>query len=206
MKWSLIFFFTLNYIFAAIDNQSWSSLNFKIDAPFSTKLNIEQSLRLENNLSQFKQTFTEISISYKINDLMRIDIPYRYSIYKNKIKNRISIGSSIKLNKKKIGTKYRLKFQNIKESDKPIEITFRNKFTISYKVKKKIEPFIAYEIFNPYENRIRGIDETRISLGSQIKINKKRYIKFYYIHKKEDLLKAKNNSLYILGLDYSLSF
>ena len=206
MKWSLIFFFTLNYIFAAIDNQSWSSLNFKIDAPFSTKLNIEQSLRLENNLSQFKQTFTEISISYKINDLMRIDIPYRYSIYKNKIKNRISIGSSIKLNKKKIGTKYRLKFQNIKESDKPIEITFRNKFTISYKVKKKIEPFIAYEIFNPYENRIRGIDETRILLGSQIKINKKRYIKFYYIHKKEDLLKAKNNSLYILGLDYSLSF
>mgnify|MGYP001201738314 FL=1 len=206
MKWSLIFFFTLNYIFAAIDNQSWSSLNFKIDAPFSTKLNIEQSLRLENNLSQFKQTFTEISISYKINDLMRIDIPYRYSIYKNKTKNRISIGSSIKLNKKKIGTKYRLKFQNIKESDKPIEITFRNKFTISYKVKKKIEPFIAYEIFNPYENRIRGIDETRISLGSQIKINKKRYIKFYYIHKKEDLLKAKNNSLYILGLDYSLSF
>ena len=206
MKWSLIFFFTLNYIFAAIDNQSWSSLNFKIDAPFSTKLNIEQALRFEDNLSQFKQTFTEISISYKINDLMRIDIPYRYSIYKNKIKNRISIGSSIKLNKKKIGTKYRLKFQNIKESDKPIEITFRNKFTISYKVKKKIEPFIAYEIFNPYENRIRGIDETRISLGSQIKINKKRYIKFYYIHKKEDLLKAKNNSLYILGLDYSLSF
>tara|TARA_X000001036_G_scaffold317604_1_gene296017 strand:+ start:110 stop:730 length:621 start_codon:yes stop_codon:yes gene_type:complete len=206
MKWSLISFFILNYIFAAINNQSWSSLNFKIDAPFSTKLNIEQSLRLENNLSQFKQTFTEISISYKINDLMRIDIPYRYSIYKNKIKNRISIGSSIKLNKKKIGTKYRLKFQNIKESDKPIEITFRNKFTISYKVKKKIEPFIAYEIFNPYENRIRGIDETRISLGSQIKINKKRYIKFYYIHKKEDLLKAKNNSLYILGLDYSLSF
>ena len=206
MKWSLIFFFTLNYIFAAIDNQSWSSLNFKIDAPFSTKLNIEQSLRFEDNLSQFKQTFTEISISYKINDLMRIDIPYRYSIYKNKIKNRISIGSSIKLNKKKIGTKYRLKFQNIKESDKPIEITFRNKFTISYKVKKKIEPFIAYEIFNPYENRIRGIDETRISLGSQIKINKKRYIKFYYIHKNEDLLKAKNNSLYILGLDYSLSF
>ena len=206
MKWSLISFFILNYIFAAIDNQSWSSLNFKIDTPFLTKLNIEQSLRFEDNLSQFKQTFTEISISYKINDLMRIDIPYRYSIYNNKTKNRISIGSSIKLNKKKIGTKYRLKFQNIKESDKPIEITFRNKFTISYKVKKKIEPFIAYEIFNLYENRIRGIDETRISLGSQIKINKKRYIKFYYIHKKEDLLKAKNNSLYILGLDYSLSF
>ena len=206
MKWFIISFFTLNCIFGASDNQSWSSFNFKFDAPFSTKLNIEQSLRFEDNLSQFKQTFTEISISYKINDLMRIDIPYRYSIYKNKTKKRISFGSSIKLNKKKIGTKYRLKFQNTKESDKPIEITFRNKFTISYKVKKRIEPFIAYEIFNPYEHMMSGIDETRISLGSQIKINKKRYIKFYYIHKKEDLLKAKNNSLYILGLDYSLSF
>ena len=206
MKWFIISFFTLNCIFGASDNQSWSSFNFKFDTPFSTKLNIEQSLRFEDNLSQFKQTFTEISISYKINDLIRIDIPYRYSIYKNKTKNRISIGSSIKLNKKKIGTKYRLKFQNIKESDKPTEITFRNKFTISYKVKKRIEPFIAYEIFNPYEHMMSGIDETRISLGSQIKINKKRYIKFYYIYKKEDLLKAKNNSLYILGLDYSLSF
>ena len=206
MKWSIISFFTLNCIFGASDNQSWSSFNFKFDAPFSTKLNIEQSLRFEDNLSRFKQTFTELSLSYKINDLIRIDIPYRYSIYKNKTKNRISFGSSIKLNKKKIGTKYRLKFQNVKEPGKTIEITFRNKFTISYKFNKKIVPFIAYEIFNPYEQMIDEIDETRISFGSQIKINKKRYIKFYYIHKKEDLLKAKNNSLYILGLDYNLSF
>ena len=206
MKLILIYVLLLNFTFGSNENQTWSSFNFKFDAPFSTKLNIEQSLRFEDNLSHFKQTFTELSLSYKINDLIRIDIPYRYSIYKNKTKNRISFGSSIKLNKKKIGTKYRLKFQNVKEPGKTIEITFRNKFTISYKFNKKIVPFIAYEIFNPYENRIRGIDETRISLGSQIKINKKRYIKFYYIHKKEDLLKAKNNSLYILGLDYNLSF
>ena len=206
MKLILIYVLLLNFTFGSNENQTWSSFNFKFDAPFSTKLNIEQSLRFEDNLSHFKQTFTELSLSYKINDLINIYIPYRFSIYKNKTKNRISFGSSIKLNKKKIRTKYRLKFQNVKEPDKTIEITFRNKFTISYKINKKVIPFIAYEIFNPYEQRMMGIDETRILLGSQIKINKKRYIKFYYIHKKEDLLKAKNNSLYILGLDYSLSF
>ena len=31
----------------------------KFMTTFSTKLNIEQSLRFEDNLSQFKQTFTE---------------------------------------------------------------------------------------------------------------------------------------------------
>ena len=206
MKLILIYVLLLNFTFGSNENQTWSSFNFKFDAPFSTKLNIEQSLRFEDNLSHFKQTFTELSLSYKINDLINIYIPYRFSIYKNKTKNRISFGSSIKLNKKKIRTKYRLKFQNVKEPDKTIEITFRNKFTISYKINKKVIPFIAYEIFNPYEQRMMGIDETRISFGSQIKINKKRDIKLFYIHKREDQLKTKTNSLYILGLDYSLAF
>ncbi len=206
MKLILIYVLLLNFTFGSNENQTWSSFNFKFDAPFSTKLNIEQSLRFEDNLSHFKQTFTELSLSYKINDLINIYIPYRFSIYKNKTKNRISFGSSIKLNKKKIRTKYRLKFQNVKEPDKTIEITFRNKFTISYKINKKVIPFIAYEIFNPYEQRMMGIDETRISLGSQIKINKKRDIKLFYTHKREDQLKTKTNSLYILGLDYSLAF
>ena len=206
MKWSLISFFILNYIFAAIDNQSWSSLNFKIDAPFSTKLNIEQSLRLENNLSQFKQTFTEISISYKINDLMRIDIPYRYSIYNNKTKNRISIGSSIKLNKKKIGTKYRLKFQNTKESNKPIEITFRNKFSLSYKINKKYRPFISFEYLNPYESEILKAEEHRFSIGSQINLKNKKSFKIYYLLKREDLIKNEPYNVNVIGLDYNFSF
>lgn len=206
MKLILIYVLLLNFTFGSNENQTWSSLNLKFNTPFSIKFNIEQSLRFEDQLSKFKQTFTELSLSYKVNNLIRINIPYRHSIYKNKTKNRISIGSSIKLNKKRIGTKYRLKFQSVKESDDPIEITSRNKLTISYKMNKKVVPFIAYEIFNPYEQRMMGIDETRISLGAQIKINKKRDIKLSYIHKREDQLKTNTNSLYILGLDYSLAF
>ncbi len=201
----LVLFFSLNIFYANDDNQSWSSINFEVKTPFSTKFKVKQSLRLKNQLFEFKQTYTEVSLSYKINDLFKLSVPYRYAIYKDKTKNRLSIEIGSKLDKNHVLFKSRLKFQNTKEFEKEIDQTLRNKFLFFYKFNKNLMPFIAYEIFNPYKNKFNQIDEVRFSIGSQIKINKKKYLKFYFMQKKEDLTKVKANSVNILGIDYSLN-
>ena len=67
IKFSLIgLFIILNNSFAKVDSESWSSMGFGIKLPYSLKLDLEQSLRLKDNSSSFKQTFTETIISYNI--------------------------------------------------------------------------------------------------------------------------------------------
>ena len=66
IKFSLVgFFFILDNSYA-VDSESWSSMGFGIKLPYSFKLDLEQSLRLKDNSSSFKQTFTETIISYNM--------------------------------------------------------------------------------------------------------------------------------------------
>ena len=83
------FFFILNNSFAKVDSESWSSMGFGLKLPYSLKLDLEQSLRLKDNISSFKQTFTEGSISYNIFNGMKVFIPVRYAVFKNKTKKEL---------------------------------------------------------------------------------------------------------------------
>ena len=108
----MILFLQLTY--AADDTESWNSIGFETELPYSLKLELEQSLRLEEHISSYKQTFTEASISYDMNGI-KLFIPLRYAIFQDKIKKRISIGGSYKYNFKPISIKYRFKFQRTVE-------------------------------------------------------------------------------------------
>ena len=76
IQYSLLILF-LQLTYAADDTESWNSIGFETKLPYSIKLELEQGLRLKDQLSSFKQTFTELSISYKIIDGMIIFIPIR---------------------------------------------------------------------------------------------------------------------------------
>ncbi|SVB95043.1 uncharacterized protein METZ01_LOCUS247897, partial [marine metagenome] len=84
------------FVYGADDSESWTSVSFEKKLPNSLRLEFEQELRLDDQLSTFKQTFSELSLSYKVFDGLSFQIPYRYSTYENKIKQRLSIGGSYK--------------------------------------------------------------------------------------------------------------
>ena len=75
-----------NQSYAEVDTESWNSIGFGKKLPHSFKLDFEQSLRLKDNISSFKQTFTEGSISFNIFNGMKVFIPVRYAVFKNKTK------------------------------------------------------------------------------------------------------------------------
>jgi len=205
IRYGVLLFLLIPNIYGADDNESWTSIGFEKKLPYKLKLEFEQELRFKDQISTFKQTFSDISLSYKVFDGLRIQIPYRYIVYKDKIKQRLSFSGSYKYSFKPVDLKYRTKFQRTYEDKESIDDMIRNKFSIQYKLGKKVEPYISGELFHPYNGEPKQLDEYRISFGLTVDIMKKNSIKIFYIFKKEDL----NSDPYdvnVFGLAYSFNW
>ncbi len=201
-----LFFIASNQSYAKVDTESWNSIGFGKKLPHSFKLDFEQSLRLKDDISSFKQTFTEGSISYNIFNGMKIFIPVRYAVFKNKTKKRLSFGISYKYNLKRITFRYRSKLQKAYQSDKIFDPLIRNKLTTESKINKKLKLYFSQEISHFIYHRQFEYDENRFSVGARINLGKKRETKIFYTQKIEGLSKKKQDKTNVFGLSYSFDW
>ena len=148
-------------------------------------------------------TFSEISFSYKLSDGFTSQLPYRYSVYEDKIKQRFGIGCSYKYSFKLISLKYRTKFQRTYEKQEDTEDLLRNKFTIEYKLDNNLKPYISSELIHPYDEASLKLNEFRVSFGLSVSLTKKNSIKLFYIFKQEDITKLDYDKINIFGLSYN---
>jgi hypothetical protein len=198
--WLLIFCIQSSY--GLDDNQSWTSVGFEKKLPYSFKLQFEQELRLDNQLSTFKQTFSEFSLSYSVFKGFKIELPFRYMTYKDKTKQRVSFSGSYKYSFKPVSLKHRTKYQRTYEKGEIPEELIRNKFSIMYRLNKKIEPYVSGELFYLYNTDNDQFDEYRVSLGVAVDLPGKNSIKIFYIYKKEDITKSSPDEVNVFGLGY----
>jgi hypothetical protein len=198
-----LFFLFIQFSYGLDDNQFWTSIGFEKKLPYSLKLEFEQELRFKDQLSTFNQTFSEVSLSYKVFDGLNINIPYRYAIFNDKIKQRLSFSGSYKYSFKPISLKYRARFQRTNEKEKNAKDLIRNKFTIEYKLGKKIEPYFSGELLHLYKTDQRSLDEYRVSFGVAVDLPRKKSIKIFYTYKKEDITKSSPDKINIFGLTYN---
>ena len=203
----IVFFFTVfNSILANVDYESWSSLEFGKKLPFSFELDFEQALRLKDNLSSFKQTFTETSVSYNMFNGMKFFIPFRYAVFKDKIKKRISFGAAYKHNLNKISFRYRIKLQKTYLDDKIFNPLIRNKFTLGSKINKKLRPYVSQEFSHFVQDGQVDYDEYRLSVGVRINLGKKRETKIFYTQKIEGLSKKNQDKANVFGVSYAFEW
>ena len=182
-----------------------NTISFKYKLPYSFRLDVEQSLRSRSEKLQFRQTFSEVTISYKLFENAKIFIPLRYAVFEDKIKKRISLGYSYKYKINKLITRYKSRYQSGYEERETTEEVFRNKLYLYYRFNKKLTPFFSYEIFNPFNSGIGEMNEYRLSVGIDIGLPKKKSAKIYYQYKIEDLDKKNSEILNIIGLSFSLN-
>ena len=201
--YKLVFLILLQGINGADDTESWSSIGFETRLPYSIELELDQGLRLKDQMSSCKQTFTQVSIAYEIIDGMKIFVPIRYAIFEDKTKQRISAGGSYKYDLKPLSFKYRSKFQITFEENEPSRELVRNKFSIDYKINKKLKSYISGEVFHLYDLDQYQYDEYRISTGMNMSIKKKRQLKIFYTYKLEDLTRSSTNQINIFGIGYN---
>jgi len=202
--WLLFFCFQSSY--GLDDNQSWTSVGFEKKLPYSFKLKFEQELRLEDQASTFKQTFSEFSLSYSVFKGFKIEIPFRYMVYKDKTKQRVSFSGSYKYSFKPVSLKHRTKYQSTYEKQGEIsEELIRNKFSIMYRLNKKIEPYVSGEFIQLDGAHNYLLDETRFSFGLTYELPRKNSMKIFYTLKNEDKTKKNPNEIGIFGLSYNFS-
>ena len=196
-------------LYGADDHQSWTKVSLEKKIPYSLKLKLSQGLRLKDQLSTFNQTFFEASLSYKDSNGLRINIPYRYTVFEDKIKHRLSFGASYQYSFKPVSLKYRMKYYRLYENGEPIGEDsealgdlIRSKFTIKYKSGKKTNPYISGELFHLLNTNNNMLNEYRASFGIEIDLPRKNSIIFFYMFKKEDIAKSNPDEINVFGLSY----
>ena len=193
----------IQYSFGIDDTHTWINIGFEKNLPHSFSLEFEQELRIKDQLSTFSQTFSEVSLSYKVIDGLNIRIPYRYAVFDDKIKQRLSLGASYKYKFNPISLKYRTKLQRSFEKEKTHEYLIRNKLIIEYKLRKRIEPYCSGELFHKFNKSNNELDEYRVSFGLAVDLPRKSSIKIFYIFKNEDLTKTNPDKINVFGLSYT---
>ncbi len=197
------FFLLLQWSYGADDSESWASIGFETKLPYSLNLEFEQELRLKDQLATFKQTFSEVSLSYPVFDGFKIQVPFRYITYNDEIKQRLSFSGSYKYSFKPVRLKHRAKYQRTYKKGEIPEELIRNKFSIMYRLNKKIEPYVSGELFHLYNTENEKFDEYRVSLGVAVDLPGKNSIKIFYIYKKEDVTESSPDEVNIFGLGYN---
>ena len=197
---------TPQYLYSQDESQAWTKITFEKKMPYSFKLEFSQGLRLKEELSIINSAFFESAVSYKISKGFKIDIPYRYTIFKDKIKHRLSIGALYQYTFKSITLKYRIKYYRLHEDGTSISeygLAFgdlvRNKFTIRYKINKKITPYISSELFYLYNTDNNPFDEYRTSLGVELDLPGKNSINFFYTLINEGISASNPSEISIVG-------
>ena len=198
----LLLYLFIQYSFGIDDTHTWTSIGFEKKLPHSFSLEFEQDLRIKDRLSTFSQTISEVSLSYKVIDGLNISIPYRYAVFDDKIKQRLSLGASYKYNFNPISLKYRTKLQRSFEKEKVHENLIRNKLIIVYRLRKKIEPYCSGELFHKFNKSNNEFDGYRVSFGLTVDLPRKSSFKIFYIFKKEDLTKTNRDKINVFGLSY----
>ena len=201
-QWLLIIF--LQLCNAEEKNELWNAISFEKKLPYSLKFGLEQNLRFIDQSPRFKQTFTEVYLSYQIiNDLV-IMMPLRYAIFNDKTKQRVSFAGSYKYDLKPISLKYRLKYQRVFEDETFSDDAIRSKISLRYRLNKRIRPFIAGEtFFNEKLNKYK-LNEYRLSLGVKVDLSKNKSINIFCIRKIEDLDKSTPENTNVFGFGYNL--
>ena len=203
--WFLFFLLFSKSLFSADDFESRNTISYGFKLPYSLKLDCEQSLRLSGKELSFKQTFTELTVSYEIIDDLSVIIPIRHAIFDDKVKNRIGLGGIYKIGMKPFKVKFKTRFQRTHEKNEDPDELYRNKLYAHYRLSKKLEPFFSYEVFYPANSNDHSLNEYRFSFGTDFDLPRKRSIKLYYQFKIEDLNKKSPDKAYIMGLTFSLN-
>ena len=203
--WFLFFLLFSKSLFSADDFESRNTISYGFKLPYSLKLDCEQSLRLSGKELSFKQTFTELTVSYEIIDDLSVIIPIRHAIFNDKVKNRIGFGGIYKIGMKPFKIKFKTRFQRTHEKNEYLDELYRNKLYFHYKLSKKLEPFFSYEVFHPANSNDNSLNEYRLSFGIDFDLPRKRSIRLYYQFKIEDLNKKSPEDVHIMGLTFSLN-
>ncbi len=190
------------------DAELWSEITLKSEINKKLGFDFTPSLRLNENLSEFKLFYLQGLLSYDLAKWSNLKLGYRF-VLKSEDQNdaqRIFLDWSTKERFKPINLKNRVRFQideEILEGWKYSEVLAREKFSISYQRKKKhkLVPEIGGEIF--YNVTDKSFEKYRIFSALAYDMKKGQEISLKYIFQRS-LNDSRVFQSHIWGVAYSV--
>ena len=203
------------------DAGSWNTLN--IDKVINEKFTalFTEECRFKENFSRLNLFYTNLGIEYKVAKNFKTALIYRW-IDKFQDDNtfsyrhRLMLDLTVKSQLRKFNFSYRQRLQ-AEERDvyssyngKIPEWYSRNKVSLKYDMEKRYIPYagveLRYELHNPRKiESDQTLHRARYFFGVDYKINLKNTFSTYYLIQREWNVLGPQN-LYIVGLEYSLTF
>jgi hypothetical protein len=179
------------------DFETWTSAKLKLKPNKKLTFGIQGQFRLDNNSTELKGFFTELTGGYKLFKGMEIGLGLRY-LNKNDNEGatqgsehyfRYHLDATYKHKVERFALKYRFRYQNRNEiglSKEEGDVNtqyFRLKASVTYNIKDwKLDPVLSGEIFNKYVKNgySNGFSDYRLTIGTNYKIKNYGKIGVFY--------------------------
>ena len=195
---------------AADDAQLWMSAGVRVRPTKRLRLNFDQQLRLDQNLSRVDKVNTDVTLTYKARKWLSLGGGYRFSMRTGDSdalgpSQRLHVQGQVSGDLGPVGVSYRLRFQDSfawDNSKLDLEHTLRNRVALNYDTDTMVTPGIAAELFTRLAERQEELlKKIRITVGVRLKPNKKHAVDvFYRMHL--PLADPENPVEHIVGLGY----
>ncbi len=214
-KYFLISLFGVLLIFSPAkgqisDNHLWTGATFKFRVNKKLRLDIEEQVRFNNDISRLNTLFTEGSILYDLTKSIRVKGNFRYYYDPGSHNSyRYSGDFSYDWSKKgfPIDLGYRFRFQRlIEEHTRESESYIRNKFSADYNLSKVVDPFIAYESYFRL-NYINQFTVNRYIVGLEWRLFENVDLETFFMYEDEfGEINPEINRVFGLALSYDFDF
>jgi outer membrane receptor protein involved in Fe transport len=200
----LIIFFLLTNISSQGQQKDfgiWNSINLNLDVHKLTNIGISQEFRFFENVTEFANHISEISIKQTVFDNFRVDLTYRLS-NKKQIDNSYFIGHRLAFDLRykveivnnlslKLRTRYQGNLRKLQDDFQrsPINQAWRNKVGLAYKINNNFSADVGVEFFNRIDKSLL-LRSYRLSAEFGYKPSKRHELNFGVIFEQE---KNKNN-------------
>jgi hypothetical protein len=201
----------------------WSTLNLNYSFNKKVMAFYTQEFRLKQNFTRINLFYSEFGLQYKKSKNFKAALSYRniqkaYDDGFYGLKHRIQLDFTFKKKANNVGISYRSRFQG--EVGYPgadefginfiKEFYWRHKFDLKFELSdSKLTPYTGTELrfmlSNPRVDEIQGFnfDRTRLYAGTEIAINNRHTLDFYYLLQ-FDFQTNNPITLSILGVAYTI--
>ncbi len=189
---------------ANTDTEMWSGVELTYIITNDLEFSLGQELRFEDNISSFGQSVTDFAFSYDVFKYLSVTTAYRYRSYSSYARHELYGNLSTGFELGDFEFSYRLRYHRkySELTDSPEQ--YRNKFEISYKYDRNLDPFISADIFYSSLGEDQGeFYKVRYSIGSKIELTRYSDLELCYMF--EDMLLS-DKTVSIFGINWSYKF
>jgi hypothetical protein len=203
----------------SIENDARLWFQFKLDKDVHKKLNVHIAFqnRINENMSRFSRSMSEMGLTFKIHKNIRLLVDYSFGFNRrlddsySKL-HRMDAGLLLRKKVKKLVISSRnliqWQYKNVfsSENGKLANIYFRSKLSFNYQLNKHFECYTAQEINLALQSlNEEGLSRSRTFFGLTYNLNKKNSIETYFLYQKRIKTSISPRQDFVYGIKYSKS-